>query len=226
MKTIIMITSLMLGTFAFAAGPNSKTSKVATPVEKSKALTATLDHPAPDFELKGHDSKTYKLSDFKGKLVVLEWFNHECPYVKKHYDAKASNMQNTQKKISELAKKQDQETVWLTIISSAPNQQGHISAETAAKLKADMKANMTAILFDPDGKVGQAYQAKTTPHMYVIDAKGNLKYMGGIDDKASANISSLKGAKNYVLEAVTSILANKPVANASTRPYGCSVKYL
>lgn len=203
------------------APTNNQTTNAA-----SSPTTATLDQMAPDFELPGHDGKTYKLSDLKGKIVVLEWFNHECPYVVKHYDQKAQNMQNTQSNMMKLASAQGQELIWLSIISSAPGKQGHISAEEAIALKSKLRGNMTAFLFDPDGTVGKAYEAKTTPHMYVIDQKGILKYMGGMDNKPSTNISSLVGAQNYVVEAITSVLDNKPITNASTKPYGCSVKYL
>ncbi|MCO5113559.1 MAG: redoxin domain-containing protein [Bdellovibrionaceae bacterium] len=224
----ILILSFMLQgcTKQNHAAEKASTQDSPTINASDRPTTATLDQMAPDFELPGHDGKTYKLSDLKGKIVVLEWFNHECPYVVKHYDQKAKNMQNTQSNMMKLVSAQGQELIWLSIISSAPGKQGHITAEEATALKSKLQGNMTAFLFDPEGTVGKAYEAKTTPHMYVIDQKGILKYMGGMDNKPSANVSSLAGAQNYVVEAVTSVLDNKPITNASTKPYGCSVKYL
>lgn len=229
MKYVLLISifALSLNTQAHAkkSKPKAETQAPAEQVVKAPDM-ATVNQLAPDFSLTGHDGKTYKLSDLKGKIVVLEWFNHECPYVKKHYDAKTQNMQKTQASLIKQAQSKKQELIWLTIVSSAPGKQGHISAEEAAKLKKDYKAHMAAFLFDADGSVGKSYAAKTTPHMYIIDQNGILKYAGGIDDKPSAHPSSLKGAKNYVTEAVTALLNNKPIAQSSTQPYGCSVKYL
>ncbi len=180
---------------------------------------------APDFTLKGQDGKTYKLSDLKGQWVVLEWFNNECPYVEKHYHADFRNMQNLQKKWIEEGKKKGQLN-WFAVSSSAPGKQGHLTAKKAKEIRdTERKANMTAILLDESGKVGKLYDAKTTPHMYIINPKGTLVYNGAIDDKPSAQTSALKGAKNYVSAALMSLLNNKAVAIASTKPYGCSVKY-
>lgn len=233
MKYILFTLILALGLPSFAKDSKA-TKKASTKTTSTEAKTdnnkipavATIGQPAPDFSLPGHDGKTYKLSELKGKLVVLEWFNHDCPYVKKHYDSKEQNMQKTQSSLMKLSKDKGQELVWLTVVSSAKGKQGHITSAEAAKLKKDFKAHMKAFLFDEDGKVGHAYQAKTTPHMYVIDQNGILKFMGGIDDKPSARLDSLKGAQNYVLSAVKSVLDNKPIANSSTTPYGCSIKYL
>lgn len=172
---------------------------------------------APDFTLKGHDGKTYKLSDFKGKHVVLEWFNNECPYVEKHYDA--MNMQNLQKTYT------GKGVVWLSIISSAEGKQGYRDAAGATKTMQERKASPTAVLLDPSGNVGKTYAARTTPHMYIINPEGKLVYQGAIDDKPSTSASSLEGARNYVTEALEATLANKPVKVANTKPYGCSVKY-
>lgn len=181
---------------------------------------------APDFTLKGHDGKSYTLSDLKGKFVVLEWFNNDCPYVRKHYDAKYRNMQKLQEKWIEKGKKGGKDLVWLSIISSAPGKQGYVSAKEASQIKEqERNAYMDAILFDPTGKVGKMYGAKTTPHMYIIDPKGTLEYMGAIDDKPSARLSSLDGAKNYVDKGLTTLFAGKEIKETSTKPYGCSVKY-
>ena len=176
-----------------------------------------LAKPAPAFAVKDVDGKVRSLAEFKGRVVVLEWVNEGCPYVKKHY---SGNMQGLQVSATRDG------AVWLTVCSSAPGQQGHWA--TGAEAKAWMTAKNwagTAMLIDPDGKMGKAYGAKTTPHMYVIDKTGKLVYMGGIDDKPSANPETLKGAKNYVVAALADVKAGRAVAQAATKPYGCSVKY-
>lgn len=172
---------------------------------------------APDFSLTGADGKTYKLSEFKGKTVVLEWFNKDCPYVRKFYDSKT--MQGLQKAAT------GKGTVWLSIVSSAPGKEGNIDAATATKLIKDWGLGNTAILFDPKGTVGQLYGAKTTPHMFVIDKAGRLAYQGAIDDQPSATKKSLEGAHNYVTDVLDALEKGQPVKTASTTPYGCSVKY-
>lgn len=185
-----------------------------------------INQSAPDFSLAGHDGKTYKLSDFKGKFVVLEWFNNDCPYVDKHYHEDARNMQKLQKNWIDKAKASGKELIWFSVVSSAPGKQGHVSAKEAAEIKTKTRAaNMTAILLDPKGTVGREYSAKTTPHMFVIDPKGMLRYNGAIDNKPSARLSSLKGAQNYISAALKSLFSGAKVAKASTKPYGCSVKY-
>lgn len=173
--------------------------------------------PAPDFKGMASDKKELKLSDYKGKVVVLEWLNHGCPFVKKHYEGK--NMQALQ---AEYTKKG---VVWLSVISSAPESQGHSTAEQAEAEKKTHGSKATKIILDEKGEIGRLYGAQTTPHMYVIDAKGNLAYQGAIDDQPSTKASSLKGAKSYVREALDATLAGKPVTNAQTKAYGCSVKY-
>lgn len=176
-----------------------------------------LGQAAPAFTAVDADGKTRSLADFRGRTVVLEWTNEGCPYVQKHYNS--GNMQGLQKEATADG------VVWLTIISSAPGFQGHLTGPQARKWKARTRAASTDVLLDPAGTVGRAYQAKTTPHMYVIDKGGKLVYMGGIDDKASSQPSSLQGAKNYVAAALADVKAGRPVADAVTRPYGCSVKY-
>ena len=172
---------------------------------------------APDFKLKAQDGKMYELSQFKGKNVVLEWYNKDCPYVKKHYMSK--HMQGLQEKFTK------QGVVWLSIISSAKGNQGYLDAKGAMADRKERGIKSTATLFDADGKVGKLYAAKTTPHMFVINAKGTLVYEGAIDDNDSADSSSLKGAKNYVEAALMSTLKGEPVKVAQSKPYGCSVKY-
>jgi peroxiredoxin len=190
---------------------------------------------APDFSLKGHDGKTYKLSELKGQYVVLEWFNNDCPYVDKHYNEKHRNMQTLQdtwiKKAKKHAKKKEKAKAgamlsWFAVASSAEGKEGHLDAKKAKEIRdKERKAKMTAILLDKGGKVGQAYEAKVTPHMYIIDPTGKLVYNGAIDDKPSARVSTVKGAKNYVTAALTSLFAGEAVAEPVTKPYGCSVKY-
>lgn len=179
--------------------------------------SAKVGAAAPDFELKGQDGKTYSLSSLKGKWVVLEWYNKDCPFVRKHYDS--NNMQELQKKYTEKG------VTWLNVISSAPGKQGFLSAEDATKIRKEKNFHSTATLFDPDGKVGTLYGAKTTPHMYIVNPKGLLVYQGAIDDNSSASASDIPGATNYVSTGLDAGMAGKEIKVTSTRPYGCSVKY-
>jgi peroxiredoxin len=186
-------------------------------VATSVYADAVPGKPAPEFSAVDSNGKTHKLSDFKGRTVVLEWTNDGCPYVRKHYGA--GNMQALQLDAA------NRGIVWLSVISSAKGEQGHVDGAGANKLTADRKAAPTAVLLDPSGVVGRAYGAKTTPHMYVIDKDGKLAYNGAIDDKPTANAADLKGARNYLTEALTAVADGKPVQTAATRAYGCSVKY-
>lgn len=179
--------------------------------------TATVDAPAPTFSAVTADGKTVSLADYKGKTVVLEWTNHDCPYVKKHYGS--GNMQAQQKDAAA------QGVVWLQVISSAPGQQGFVDGATAQKLNADRSAVPAATLLDPKGDLGKLYGAQTTPHMYVIRPDGVLAYKGGIDSLATADKADIARAEPYVKEALAAVAAGKKVEKASTRPYGCSVKY-
>ena len=172
---------------------------------------------APAFTARTADGKTIDLKSLRGKIVVLEWTNHECPYVRMHYNA--NNMQATQKDAT------GQGVVWLQIISSPPGKQGFVEGLEAIKVNADRKAVPTNTILDPDGKVGRLYAAQTTPHMYVIDAKGTLVYKGGIDSIPSSRPDTLPKAVNYVRETLAALAANKPVPNPSTRPYGCTIHY-
>lgn len=181
------------------------------------ADVAKVGAPAPAFTATDLSGKSRSLSEFKGKYVVLEWHNQGCPFVKKHYDS--GNMQKLQ---SELTAKG---AVWLSIISSAPGKQGFVTPEEEKTYLTAQKATPTEVLFDPEGTVGKAYGAKTTPHMYVIDDKGVLIYAGAIDDNPSSEAADAATAKNYVRAAFDEASAGKPVTTASTAPYGCSVKY-
>lgn len=191
------------------------------------ALTAALALPAaaspdigkeaPNFSARTADGKTLDLKSLRGKIVVLEWTNHDCPYVRMHYNA--NNMQGTQKDATA------QGVVWLQIISSPPGKQGYLEGGEAIKVNAKRNAVPTNVVLDPDGKVGSLYGAQTTPHMYVIDAKGTLVYKGGIDSIPSYRADSLPKAVNYVRETLAAMAANKPVPNPSTRAYGCTIHY-
>jgi len=172
---------------------------------------------APDFTARDSAGKDVTLSSYRGKTVVLEWTNHLCPYTVKHYAT--DNMQALQRDATKDG------VVWLTVVSSARGTQGYVETLEADKLTADRKAAPTSILLDPEGKLGHLYEAKTTPHMYVIDKDGKLAYMGAIDDNPTANHASVKTAHNYVREALAAVKAGQPVKTASTRPYGCTVKY-
>lgn len=173
--------------------------------------------PAPDFSLTSIDGATVKLSQYRGKYVVLEWFNSECPFVQKHYNS--GNMQKLQ------ADYADKGIVWLAINSTNPEHSNYRDAARSKQIQSDWNAKPSLLLLDPDGTVGRAYGARTTPHMYVIDPYGKLVYMGGIDDKPSFSERDIPGANNYVVAALEELLAGQAVTNSDTRPYGCSVKY-
>lgn len=181
------------------------------------AADAKIGAPAPAFTLTDTAGVTHNLSDFAGKTVVLEWTNHDCPFVKKHYNGE--NMQRQQ------ADATADGVVWLVVNSSAPGKQGYVSPAQADQIQADWKAQQTAYLFDTDGTVGQAYGAKTTPHMYIIDAEGVLRYNGAIDSIPSASPADIQKAEQYVEIALAELAAGEPVSRPLTQPYGCSVKY-
>lgn len=178
---------------------------------------AKLNELAPNFKLVDSNNKEHSLSDFKGKVVVLEWINFDCPFVQKHYNSK--NMQSLQLKYTK------QDIIWLTVCSSNKGKQGNFNNDEINKRIKNHNAKMTAYLVDADGKVGKMYGAKTTPHMYIINKDGKLVYAGGIDDKASTDLEDIKGAINYVSLALDELLAGKNVSMQSSKPYGCSVKY-
>ena len=173
--------------------------------------------PAPDFSGVDSQGKTQTLSQYKGKTVVLEWTNHDCPYVRKHYHS--GNMQALQKEATSKG------IVWLSIISSAPGKQGHVSAAQANELTQSRHAAPSAVILDESSAIGRLYGAKTTPHMYIINPAGDLVYMGGIDNVPSTNEDDIPKATNYVKVALQDLAAGKPIAEKVTRPYGCSVKY-
>jgi peroxiredoxin len=172
---------------------------------------------APNFTLPDANGKRVSLSDFRGNTVVLEWNNPGCPFVKKHYGS--GNMQRTQ------AAAAKDGVVWLTINSGAPGKQGHMTAAEARAFIVRAGARPTAYLLDHAGETGKAYGAKTTPHMYVVNAAGTLVYAGGIDDRPTPDPADIKGARNHVSAALNELKAGKPISVPTSRPYGCSVKY-
>jgi len=181
------------------------------------AFAATIGQPAPTFTLTDSNGASHSLADYKGKIVVLEWNNPECPFVKKHYSS------------GNIPKQQLEATangvVWLTINSGADGKQGHVDGTAANGFIAQYHGKPTAYLFDTDGKVGHLYGAKTTPHLFVIDEKGVLRYNGGIDSIASTDKDDLAKATQFVPQAIGEIKSGKPVTVSTSEPYGCSVKY-
>jgi peroxiredoxin len=199
-------------------------TKLITALVAIAASTALLaaDSPAvgtnaPDFSLTDSKGKTQSVSQYKGKYVVLEWFNPECPFVKKHYGS--GNMQKLQDEFTAKG------VVWLSIDSSAPGLEGYLTAEQANAKMTEWKTKQTALVLDPDGKAGRSYGAKNTPHLFVINPEGKIVYEGAIDSKATPNPSDIASSTNYVKVALDESLAGKTVSNPNTKPYGCSVKY-
>jgi peroxiredoxin len=183
----------------------------------SAAYAIRVGDSAPDFTGTDSRGQTHKLSDYRGKFVVLEWTNNGCPYTQKHYNS--GNMQTLQKDWTAKG------VVWFTILSSAPGQQGYMTAAQENSYIEKVHADPTAAILDPTGAIGRDYGAKTTPHMFVIDPTGKLIYEGAIDDHATTDPQDIKSSKNYVSDALTEAMGGRQVATAYTRPYGCSVKY-
>ncbi len=201
----------MVTAVALTAGSLISFSAEASPTEPGNV--------APAFTGVTSSGETISLSDFADKTVVLEWTNHDCPFVKKHYAEPVKNMQTLQGGASE------NDVVWMQVISSAPGKQGHVEADMANQLNADRSAAPAYTILDPEGVIGRAYGAKTTPHMFVIEGNQNIAYAGAIDSIRSARVSDIEGATNYVSAALDAVAAGEPVEVASSTPYGCSVKY-
>jgi hypothetical protein len=176
-----------------------------------------VGQPAPEIVLKDAGGKTVKLSDYRGKHVVLEWTNPGCPYVRKHYDS--GNMAATQQDAM------GKGAVWLSINSTAKDSYDYLEPAKLAAWQKERKVQPTATLMDEDGIAGKAYGARTTPHMYIVDPAGRLAYAGGIDSIPSSNPEDIRKAVNYVRQGIAEATAGKPVSAATTRPYGCSIKY-
>jgi hypothetical protein len=178
---------------------------------------AQVGQLAPVFAGTDSQGRVHRLTDYRGRTVVLEWTNHDCPYVRKHYGS--GNMQQLQRQAAADG------VIWLSVISSAPGKQGHVTGRQADELTRSRGAGPHAVILDERGEIGRLYAAKTTPHMYIIDPRGTLVYMGGIDDRPSADPADIPGARNHVAMALAELKAGKPVSQPVTRPYGCSVKY-
>jgi len=198
-KLILTIVTSLIATAVFASDP------------------PLVGSAAPDFSLTDVKGKTHSLSEYRGKYVVLEWFNPECPFVKKHYGG--GNMQKLQDEYT------GKGVVWLTINSNAPGTQGNLTAEEAEKITTAWKTHQTALLLDPEGKAGRAYGAKNTPDMVIIDPEGKIAYEGAIDSKATPNPADIPSSTNYVKAALDESLAGKPITTRQTKPYGCHVTY-
>ena len=200
-----------------AAGAAVAAMITAAALMVSTASAAPVGELAPAFKENNSAGKTVQLSDFAGKTVVLEWTNNGCPFVQKHYNSK--NMQATQ----EAATKEG--AVWITVISSKPGSQGYVSGAEADKLTNSRGAKPTYVLLDPDGSMGRAYGAKTTPHMYIITPEGKIAYNGAIDSIKSNKVDDVPKATNYVTTGLAALKAGKQPDPALTVPYGCDVKY-
>jgi hypothetical protein len=183
----------------------------------SLGWAARVGEPAPEFTATDTNGKVHKLSEYQGKFVVLEWTNRGCPYTQKHYNS--GNMQRLQREWT------GRGVIWLTVISSAPGKQGYVTASEENAYLQQADAAPTAVLLDPAGTLGHLYDAKTTPHIFIINPKGTLIYNGAIDDRPTTDLADVNGAKNYVSIALEESASGKPVSNPTTRPYGCSVKY-
>jgi len=201
----------------FLAGTGFVALAKAVPAPAWAVGVAKVGTAAPGFTSTATTGQPVSLGDYRDKTVVLEWTNHDCPYVRKHYET--GNMQTLQKEAT------GQGVVWLTIISSPPGAQGHVSAGEADALTKKRNASPSLVLLDPNGAVGKMYGATNTPHMYVIDKAGTLMYAGAIDDRPTTRRSDVQGAQNYVREALQAVAAGEPVKTPVTRAYGCTVKY-
>ncbi|HEX6159011.1 MAG TPA: thioredoxin family protein [Thermoanaerobaculia bacterium] len=212
MKRVLTVTSLLTLALFVAEGCGADAAPRPSP-----ETAPAIGKAAPEFKAVDTYGKQHSLSQYRGKWVVLEWLNHGCPYVRKHYNNDA--MQALQKKYAAKG------VVWLSIVSSAPGKQGHYSNDKANELTKEKGAAPHAVLIDEAGTVGRMYDARTTPHMFVINPQGSLVYMGGIDDKPSSRASDLQGARPHVDVALQEAMAGKPVSVPTSQPYGCSVKY-
>ena len=195
----------------------SVVSATALLVSSLSFAAPTVGQAAPDFEVLDTQGNSVSLSSLSGKTVVMEWTNHDCPYVRKHYES--GNMQALQKSAT------SDEVVWVSVVSSGEGKQGYVNAEQANELTDQRGAAPTHVVLDPSGELGRTYAAKTTPHMFVINPVGELVYMGGIDSIPSADKADIDGATNYVSAALSDLKSNQAVSTPTSRPYGCSVKY-
>ncbi|MDB5490787.1 MAG: thioredoxin family protein [Micavibrio sp.] len=213
----MMLAVLLLAATPGMAFADSREAARNAAAQAAAATAIEIGKPAPNFEATDSTGKTHKLSDLRGRIVVLEWTNDQCPYVRKFYDAGA--MQKMQQDAT------GKGIVWLSVVSSAKGKEGYTEADAANRDIAQFKSRETGRLLDPTGALGHMYGATSTPHMFVIDKAGVLAYSGAMDDQPSVSPSTLRDAKNYVLAAIDELSANRPVAIATSKPYGCAVKY-
>jgi peroxiredoxin len=210
-----MKSSRLRGTRSFKAAASAAAAIIL--LASAAAFAARVGEAAPDFVATDSNGQTHHLAEYRGKYVVLEWHNNGCPYTQKHY--LSGNMENLQREWTARG------VIWFTVISSAPGAQGYVTGAQENAYMLQMHAAPTAALLDPEGQLGHLYEAKTTPHMFVIDPQGVLIYDGAIDDRATPDPSDIAGATNYVSQALNEAMSGKPVSVPATRPYGCSVKY-
>ena len=215
MKRKLIVTSLLTLSLFVAGGCEFDEDDAY--VRPASYVAPAVGKAAPEFKAVDTNGTAHSLSQYRGKWVVLEWLNHDCPYVRKHYNNNV--MQALQKKYA------DKGVVWLSIVSSAPGNQGHFPNDKANALTKEKGAAPHAVLVDESGTVGRMYDARTTPHMFVINPQGTLLYMGGIDDKPTSRAADLQGARPHVDIALQEAMAGKPVSVPTSQPYGCSVKY-
>jgi hypothetical protein len=206
MKKLTLILILICSTIVLMNSTNS-----------TDQAGVVVGEAAPEFSVVDAHGNMHSLSDYEGQWIILEWLNHGCPFVRKHYDG--NNMQELQKKFTE------QGVIWFSVVSSAPGTQGYMEPEETLKTAEEKGAAPTAILLDSDGTMGRAYDARVTPHMYIINPDGILEYNGAIDDKPTARLRDLEGAHNYVVAAMTSLMNGEAVEVTTNTPYGCTVKY-
>lgn len=214
-----LLAALALTLAACAGDPPEVSDEVPT-MDVVEAVTEAGPTPgamAPDFELVDTAGETHRLSDYRGETVVLEWLNYDCPYVGKHYGG--GHMQALQRQAAADG------VVWLSVVSSAPGEQGHFEPAAMDERTLTEGGQQAAVLYDPDGTVGRAYDARTTPQMVVIDAEGRVVYNGAIDDRPTTDVADLDGATDYVTPAIAAAREGRAADPASTPPYGCSVKY-
>lgn len=192
---------------------------ISSTADAAPTASVQAGNVAPAFTGVTSTGETISLADFAGKTVVLEWTNHGCPFVQKHYAEPPRNMQTLQTGAA------TDDVVWISVISSAPGKQGHVDGPTADQINADRGGAPAYTILDPDGVIGRAYAAKTTPHMFVIKPDSEIAYAGAIDSIRSARVSDIDKATNYVSAALDAVAAGEAVAVANSAPYGCSVKY-
>ena len=206
-----------MGGAGLAGAALAASSLFGGPGSRTALAAVSVGTPAPDFTGTDSNGQSHSLADYRGRVVILEWTNHDCPYVEKHYGT--DNMQALQREATGAGH------IWFSVISSAPGLQGYVEPDQANALTTDRAAAPSAVILDPSGDVGRLYDARTTPHMYVIDPEGMLVYMGGIDDRPTARWSDVEGANNYVRLALADLAAGRAVATPVAQAYGCSVKY-